>query len=179
MRTDWLRLHYHAPKNAKILSLPSDAARWAWVVALTEGKQQTKPGEWVSESHLRACLGRLARYVPDLIRAGLLDITPGGAVVVHDWNEWQSDQRYDPTAAARQQRHRAATRERQAVSRDRHVDLGRDSQRDDGVTTHPTHSPTYPTGRKNGLEPIAKTLADVGVALGADGKWHGPGEDAE
>ncbi len=80
MRGDWLRLHYHAPKNPKVMGLPSDAARWAWVVALCEAKQQMTEGEWASEKHLRGVLGRHARHLPVLpacvVREGRVGFEP-------------------------------------------------------------------------------------------------------
>lgn len=87
---DWLRLSFHAPKHPKVASLPSDAARWAWIVALSEAKQQTPDGEWASERHARVCLGAYAKHLPALIRVGLVDQHSDGRLTVHDYSWWQS-----------------------------------------------------------------------------------------
>lgn len=116
MRGDWLRLHYHAPKSPKVMALPSDAARWAWIVALCEAKQQTREGGWASEAHLRSVLGRHARHLPALIEARLVVQMDDGRMLIRDWTEWQSDYRSDPTHAERQRRYRERATSQEDVS---------------------------------------------------------------
>lgn len=91
---DWLRLAFLAPRHPKVVTLPNDGARWAWIVALCEAKMQSPEGRWVSDEHFRACLGVYGRYAPALYQAGLVDLLPDGRVVVHNWTAWQ-DPRVD------------------------------------------------------------------------------------
>ena len=159
MRGDWLRLHYHAPKSPKVMALPSDAARWAWIVALCEAKQQTREGEWASEAHLRAVLGRHAKHLQALIEARLVVRMKDGRMLINSWNEWQTDFRHDPTHAERQRRYR----ERVTSSAD--------------VTVTSPHDP--PTDRPTDL-PAQARARGAGTGAGSfskpglhDGK-HGP-----
>jgi hypothetical protein len=95
--------------NAKILSLPSDSARWAYVRLLEAAKPLG--GSFASEAQLRSLMGDYYRHCRQLRLTGLLK-----GLDVHDWNEHQSDP--DPTAAKRMReyRNRVALRNRYAVT---------------------------------------------------------------
>ena len=97
--------------DQRILALPSDAARWAFVVALTEAKWTNPEGRFINLAHLRGVLGIRARYVSDLLKIGLITVEADGAVAFPAWSEWQT-----PTeaAAVRTARWRAKRREQEA-----------------------------------------------------------------
>ena len=100
----WFQIKADAHRHPKIVALPSDAARWAFIVTLAEGKAVA--GRWANEKHYRACVGPVAKHLPDLVKAGLVE-RDGEAVVIHDWNDYQ---RNDVTAAERQRRYRDKNR---------------------------------------------------------------------
>jgi hypothetical protein len=78
------------PSHPKIAALPSDAARWAYIVVLTAAKWRKPEGEFVSIVHLKACIGPgPSRHIEALKRAGLLDVD-AGVVRVHDWDHYQT-----------------------------------------------------------------------------------------
>lgn len=91
-RKAWFRVSVHAPRNAKLCRLSSDAVRWTWLIVLSEAKLQNPQGEWNGYQHFRACLcGRPRKHLAELIDADLINLAPDGRVVIHDWQEWQSD----------------------------------------------------------------------------------------
>lgn len=119
MSRQWVAVTIDLADNYKVASLPSDGARFAFVVALTRAKVQEPPGEWANERHCRFTLGRYGRYYPALVDAGLLDVDEDGIVAVHDW---ESVQRESPKSAERmrrlRERRRAEKRRRDATDSD-------------------------------------------------------------
>lgn len=101
MRASWIRVSALVHKDDKIAGLPSDAARFAWIVALCEGKLTKKPGAWESEAHFRASLGGRSRWLGAFVSVGLMEQLSSGAVRVKNWERWQSD----PTARERKERY--------------------------------------------------------------------------
>ena len=114
LRDPWVAVDATVRKNAKIVSLPSDTARWGWIAGvLGEAKLQRPQGRFVSREHLLEAVGRFGRYVPDYLRAGLLEQAPAlcswcrprwpdvrdGELVIHQWAKHQRD----PGAAERAQ----------------------------------------------------------------------------
>lgn len=98
----WVRVSAEIDDDPRIAKLPSDAARWAWVVTLCKGKHRSPvPGEWDSEEHLSTALRRRGKYVPAFLEVGLVERS-GHKVRIKSWEKWQTD----PTAARRQRRHR-------------------------------------------------------------------------
>lgn len=97
----WITVDAGLPEHPKLTGLPSDAARWSWLVIVCAAKRQRKPGRFADAKHLREVVGRHARHLPAFIGAGLIEATAEG-LVIHDWAEYQRD----PTNADRQQRHR-------------------------------------------------------------------------
>lgn len=90
-----------------IASLPSDAARYAWVLTILCGKKVG--GRWESRNHWAAAVGRnRMRHLQSLIDAGLLQEFATGTIRAKPeaWRRWQ----VDPTGIDRQRKHRADIR---------------------------------------------------------------------
>ena len=99
----WIRLDARTPQDPAVVDLPNNEARWAFVVALCDAKQQRPPGEWASERHFRACVPTyVGRYLPVLVAGGLLAVPEDGRVTVPNWSKYQ----VDPTGTTRAQRSR-------------------------------------------------------------------------
>ena len=97
MRQSWIRVSALISKDARLVALPSDAARFAWIVTLGEGKFTDTPGKWESEAHYRASLGARTRWLEEFVKAGLMERSDSGALSVRAWAKWQTD----PTAVKR------------------------------------------------------------------------------
>ena len=98
----WIKLDAFIHKHHKLTSLPTDSARWAFIVTLCEGKVWA--GRWQDRAHYRSCIGPLARHLTALVSEGLMEITEDGSVIIHDWEGYQRDP--DPKAAERARRWR-------------------------------------------------------------------------
>ena len=113
----WIKVDADADESDKVARLPNHSARWGWFRMMCRAKTQRRLGVFAGEAHLRQLLGTEGRYVPDMVRAGLLHFWPtdcgrcagdysGDAtddeLVVHDFRREQRD----PTNAERQSRHR-------------------------------------------------------------------------
>jgi len=115
--TTWIRISSRMHEHPDIVGLRSDTTRWAWLVVLLAAKNQPEPGSFRSEEQLRNAVGwRLARSLPALFRAGLLEREPMDEsttrVNVHSWSRWQSTSGIDRTNAERQRRYRERERAR-------------------------------------------------------------------
>lgn len=108
MRQSWIRVSALLPLNKKVVALPSDGSRFAWIAALCAGKFCEQAGTWESEAQWREAMGKRARWMDEFIRVGLLVKTDGGRVQVKNWEEWQSD----PGVTERVRKHRETTKER-------------------------------------------------------------------
>ena len=148
----WLRLQAAMPESARVATLSSDAARWAFTATLCAAKKQDRSGAWANEQHYRACVTRsVARHLPELLEVGLVEEAPNlcpdcvkewhelepGWLVVHGWRHYQ----LDPTGAARQQAARARKREVASLevtapSRDGHDPITEESRRDGDADVH-------------------------------------------
>lgn len=84
----WITVDVDLWKHPKMAALPSDSARWGWLVALSEAKQQRKPGTFAGAAHFKEVVGRYGRWLPDYIRHRLMD-EAGGVLVIHDWKKHQ------------------------------------------------------------------------------------------
>src|SRR5688500_19324811 len=84
----WITLDCHLPDHPKMAELPSDAARYGWIVVLTQAKLQRKPGQFANLRHFKEVMGRHARHLHAFEAAGLMD-RAGDALVVHDWQRHQ------------------------------------------------------------------------------------------
>ncbi len=85
----WIAVDAELPNHAKMALLPSDAARWGWIVTLCEAKVQRKPGTFASERHFRHVMARHGRFLADYIKARLIDRGDDGSLAVHDWQKHQ------------------------------------------------------------------------------------------
>lgn len=112
----------------KLVNLPSDAARWAFLRAILAAKQRENPT--FSLPALREELGSYSRHIPTLVRAKLIDHR-GDAYSIHDFDDWQGPQ--DTTAAQRQK----DWREREKKRRAEHENAG---------SAHVTNSGDNPLG---------------------------------
>lgn len=94
--------------NPKILDLPSDSARWAWIATLGAAKLERPAGAFTSRRQLAHLLGPYAEHIDALLEAGLLEETEDGRLVVHDWVAHQQRRRHAEAQAAYRQRSKAA-----------------------------------------------------------------------
>lgn len=85
----WITVDTKLGNHPKMAALPSDAARYGWVMTLLEAKEQRHQGTFASENHYRLVMGRHGRFLPDYIKAGLIDKDEDGSVHVHDWKQHQ------------------------------------------------------------------------------------------
>jgi hypothetical protein len=110
----WIKLDALLHRNPKAARL-SDAEFRAYVTSLCEAKLSRSEGEWPDVEHYRFAVGRrLARHLPALLAAGLLEASDGW-IAVHDWSDWQPR---DATAAERAKRYRDKKRDERDVTRD-------------------------------------------------------------
>lgn len=122
-RKPWIKVDADADESDKLAGLPNHSARWGWFRMMCRAKTQRRMGVFAGQVHLRQLLGTEGRYVPDMVKAGLLHFWPtdcgrcasdylgdatDGELVVHDYRREQRD----PTNADRQ----AGYRDRNAVS---------------------------------------------------------------
>lgn len=85
----WITVDTRLDDHPKMAALPSDTARWGWVVTLCEAKEQRKPGTFADERHYRHVMARHGKFLPNYIKAGLLDKAEDGTLQVHDWKKHQ------------------------------------------------------------------------------------------
>lgn len=91
----------------KVVGLPSDSARWAYLRAI--GFAKLRDSHVFTRAALTESLGSYSRHIPTLVRAKLID-QEGSNYVIHDYEEHQSSDRYDPTAVRRNREYRARKR---------------------------------------------------------------------
>lgn len=101
MKQGWIRVSSLLPLNKKVVALPSDGARFAWIATLCAGKFCESPGRWESEAQWREAMGKRSRWMDEFIRVGLM-VKEGDRICVKNWEEWQTD----PTVTERVKRHR-------------------------------------------------------------------------
>jgi len=122
MSEAWIKLAIKTIRDPKVVTLSSDAARWAFIAILIAAKEQSPQGHFSSEAHLRGVITpSVAEHVIELVEAGLLVVDPDGAISPSRWRRYQ----IDPTASVRQ----AASRERREIV----------THRDSTVTKLPRH----------------------------------------
>jgi|SRR3990167_1541617 len=85
----WIAIDVNLAEHPKMLALPSDVARYGWVLTLCAAKRQKRPGQFASELHYGGVLHRHAKYLPDYCRVGLLERHEDGSLHVHDWQRYQ------------------------------------------------------------------------------------------
>ena len=82
----WLRLDADMPWHDKVVGLPNDTARFAFVKALCAAKIRGR--STFTSASLREQLGSHARAIPSLVTAGLLEES-GDMVAIHGFDEYQ------------------------------------------------------------------------------------------
>jgi hypothetical protein len=101
MSEAWIKVAVKTLRDPKVVTLSSDAVRWAWVAILLAAKEQTPPGHFDSEPHLRAVVSpTVGEHLTELVEKGLLNVDPEGGIAPARWRRYQ----IDPTAADRQKR---------------------------------------------------------------------------
>ena len=85
----WIAIDCDLFDHPKMVDLPSDAARYGWLVTLSKAKRQRNAGTFASSKHFAHVLGRYGRYVKDYIKAGLLELGDDGTLTIHDWRKHQ------------------------------------------------------------------------------------------
>jgi hypothetical protein len=99
----WVKLEAQTHRRLDAL-LSSDADRVAYYAAIEEAKLAESEGEWADDAEFAIAVGkRLARSLPSLLAAGLLERTVDGWVRVVGWVDMTKT---DPTNADRQKRWR-------------------------------------------------------------------------
>jgi hypothetical protein len=140
----WLRVDADMPWHDKVVGLPNDTARFAFVKALCAAKIRGR--STFTAASLREQLGSHARAIPALVAAGLLD-EDGDMLTVHDFEEYQRK----AGQVERQQRHRAVT----PASRDGHAENVKETSPtgQDSTGRDSTPPPTPPRGTMMGFRP--------------------------
>jgi hypothetical protein len=177
----WIKVDADADQSDKVAGLPSHSARWGWFRTMCRAKTQRRMGVFAGPQHLRQLLGTEGRYVPDLVKAGLLHVWPtdcyrcaadytadatDGDLVVHDYRREQRD----PTNADRQ----ALSRDRNAVSNgESNANVTLDSR---GLSPSLSMSPSETIPREpyqvadDGTEyPVLAWLSQQGVTIQPNG----------
>lgn len=85
----WITMDTKLGRHPKMAALPSDAARYGWVLTLLEAKEQRHAGTFASGNHYRHVMGKYGRFLDAYIKAGLLDKDEDGTIHVHDWGRHQ------------------------------------------------------------------------------------------
>lgn len=122
MSEAWIKLAVKTIRDPKVVTLSSDAARWAFVAILVAAKEQSPQGHFANEEHLRGVIApSVGDHIEELVETGLLIVDPDGGIAPSRWRRYQ----IDPTASIRQ----AAARERRETV----------THRDATVTKLPRH----------------------------------------
>lgn len=109
----WKTVDVDIYKHPKLAGLPSDSARYGWIVTLLEAKAQRHPGTFASRGHYREVMGRFGKFLPDYLAAGLLEEHEDGSLAVHGWAQHEG--------RVRQARHRDNSVTPALLERDRGV----------------------------------------------------------
>ena len=105
----WFKCDARFYKDAKIVSLPDDMTRYAFLVIIGEAKYVRSGGVFESRQHLEACLPQQYHSAIDaLVAAGLL-VKRGKRIAIKAWRDWQ----VDPTSTERSKRARARVQQRE------------------------------------------------------------------
>jgi hypothetical protein len=119
----WLRVDADMPWHDKIVGLPNDTARFAFVKVLCAAKIRGR--STFTAASLREQLGSHARSIPALIAAGLLD-EKGGVVTVHDFEDYQRRAGHAEVMQRSRERSRGGHTEVTETSPTRQYGTGRD-----------------------------------------------------
>ena len=104
----WFKCDALFYKDPKIVGLPDDTTRYAFLVIIGEAKHVRSGGIFESRQHLEACLPQQYHSAIDpLIACGLL-AKRGKKIVIKAWGDWQ----VDPTSTERSKRARVRAKQR-------------------------------------------------------------------
>ena len=143
----WLRVDADMPWHDKVVGLPNDTARFAFVKVLCAAKIRGR-STFTIES-LKEQLGSHGRAIPALVAAGLLD-EKGGVVSVHGFDEYQ-----------RKAGHAEAQARYRGKSRDDHATITETSPTgQDSTGRDKTSPPTPPRGTFMGMKPRPQASLD-------------------
>jgi hypothetical protein len=120
----WITVDVGLWKHPKMASLPNDTARYGWIVTLSEAKTQHPPGTFASVGHYKEVMGRFGRYLPDYLRAGLMESAAGATLVIHDWkkHQWTVQKRGQRADIERTFGGHSADKKRTYIDRDIDID---------------------------------------------------------
>lgn len=106
-REPWIAVKVGVPESAKVIDLPTDAARWGLIVLWSKAKKQTPAGVFRSERVARSLLGEYARHLRAYIAREFVHVAPvvcsdkrcqaayvgldAGAIAVHSWHDYQRE----------------------------------------------------------------------------------------
>lgn len=106
MPDPWVAVEATIRKSTKMVGLPSDSARWGFIVALGEAKLYGRQGS-ISPAQWPELMGRFSRYLDDYIAVGLIHRMPDwcrdracmkargpfpdGRLVIHHWPTYQRE----------------------------------------------------------------------------------------
>lgn len=158
----WLRLDADMPWNDKVIGLPNDTARFAFVKVLCASKVRGKSK--FSPASLKEVLGSHARAIPSLLAAGLID-EENGQLVVHDFDDYQRKASH----AEAQQRYRSKVT---GESPDDHPSITEKSPTgQDSTGRDKTTPPTPPRGTFMGMRPKRVTASVDDVRRQEEESW--------
>lgn len=104
----WITIDVGLPDHEKMAGLPSDSARYGWIVTLTKAKLQKRPGVFASDRHYKEVVGRFGKFLSHYLAARLLERHDDSALAVHDWQRHQW--------SIRQAQHRGQERDKSVTS---------------------------------------------------------------
>jgi len=114
--TSWIRVSVDMAVDDKIVEL-SPAARWAYMDVLIAAKRYYTGGRFETKKVLAKCVeANTMRHIDSLLKVGLLATDDDGAIIVLNWDKYQTD----PTGKERQKRHRDKVKA-EKVNRDMYV----------------------------------------------------------
>lgn len=169
--------------NPKVVGLPSDAARFGWIVTLGAGRLVRPAGRFANLAQLRTLIGRYARFVPVYLERGLLERGDGlcprcrtldgirpDALVIHDWSAHQVRRRHAET----QREYRAVSSVKTGLetSQKDHKKITQRSHEDHAKITvsSPTPPPLGPTQNEKQDD---RYVADLGRSTRGGGTGEG------
>lgn len=95
----YLKLHTVIRTNLKVRSLPDDAARWHYVLALVAAKEASPEGEWLNADYFRAAVDpATAERLAAFLEAELMATEPDGRLVLPQYDYWQASDAEIPAA---------------------------------------------------------------------------------
>jgi hypothetical protein len=156
----WLRVDADMPWHDKVVGLPNDTARFAFVKVLCAAKIRGRSA--FSKGSLKEQLGSHARAIPALVAAGLIDVDEDGQrYSVHGFDEYQRRAGH----AESQQRYRER-------SRGDHAGITETSPTEQDKTGRDkTSPPTPPRGTFMGMRPRSTALPVDDVKRQQDQLW--------